>query len=119
MAAPATIWHNPRCSTSRNALALLREAGLEVEVIDYLKQPPSRQRLLELIVGAGLTPRTAIRRKEPAYRERGLDDPALDEAVLLQAMLDEPVLIERPFVQTALGIRLARPLESLHAILPK
>lgn len=114
----ATIWHNPRCSTSRNALALLRHAGLDPQVVEYLQQPPSRGQLRTLIAGAGLQVRQALRRKEAAYSERGLDDPSLDERALLAAMLAAPVLIERPFVQTAQGIRLGRPLERLLEILP-
>ena len=113
----ALIWHNPRCSTSRNALALLREHGIEPQVVEYLKDPPTREQLQQMIADAGLTARGAIRSKEAAYKERGLDDPALDEEVLLQAMLDEPVLIERPFVRTDRGTRLARPLEKLQEIL--
>ncbi|WP_434212627.1 arsenate reductase (glutaredoxin) [[Pseudomonas] boreopolis] len=114
----ATIWHNPRCGTSRNVLALLRHAGIEPEVIEYLKQPPDRERLKAMIVAAGLGVREAIRAKEPAYRERGLDDPALDEEALLDAMLSEPVLINRPFVETELGTRLCRPSEVTLQILP-
>ncbi|WP_434026770.1 arsenate reductase (glutaredoxin) [[Pseudomonas] boreopolis] len=114
----ATIWHNPRCGTSRNVLALLRHAGIEPEVIEYLKQPPDRGRLKAMIAAAGLGVREAIRAKEPAYRERGLDDPALDEEALLDAMLAEPVLINRPFVETELGTRLCRPSEVTLQILP-
>ncbi|WP_434031884.1 arsenate reductase (glutaredoxin) [[Pseudomonas] boreopolis] len=114
----ATIWHNPRCGTSRNVLALLRHAGIEPEVIEYLKQPPGRERLKAMIAAAGLGVREAIRAKEPAYRERGLDDPALDEEALLDAMLAEPVLINRPFVETELGTRLCRPSEVTLQILP-
>ncbi|GHH60178.1 MAG: arsenate reductase (glutaredoxin) [Gammaproteobacteria bacterium] len=114
----ATIWHNPRCGTSRNVLALLRHAGIEPEVIEYLKQPPDRERLKAMIAAAGLGVREAIRAKEPAYRERGLDDPALDEEALLDAMLAEPVLINRPFVETELGTRLCRPSEVTLQILP-
>ncbi|MFT4249110.1 MAG: arsenate reductase (glutaredoxin) [Pseudomonas sp.] len=114
----AVIWHNPRCGTSRNVLALLRHAGIEPDVVEYLKQPPDRARLQALIASAGLSVREAIRAKEPAYRARGLDDPALDEAALLDAMLADPVLIERPFVETGLGVRLCRPSEVVLDILP-
>ena len=114
----AVIYHNPRCSTSRNALALLRDAGIEPEVIEYLQAPPTRERLAELIAGAGLQVRDALRDKEAAYAAHGLDDPALDDDALLDAMVREPILIQRPFVQTALGIRLARPLERVREILP-
>ena len=114
----AVIYHNPRCSTSRNALAMLREAGIEPEVIEYLRDPPTRERLAELIAGAGLEVRDAIRAKEEAYAGLGLDDPMLGDEALLDAMVQNPVLIQRPFVQTALGIRLARPLERVREILP-
>lgn len=114
----AVIYHNPRCSTSRNALAMLREAGIEPEVIEYLRDPPTRERLAELIAGAGLDVRDAIRTGEEAYAGLGLDDPMLDDGALLDAMVRNPVLIQRPFVQTARGIRLARPLERVREILP-
>ncbi len=113
----AVIYHNPRCSTSRNALAMLREAGIEPEVVEYLKHPPTRERLSELIAGAGLQVRDAIRSKEAAYAELGLDDPMLDDDALLDAMVREPILIQRPFVQTARGIRLGRPVELVREIL--
>lgn len=115
----AVIYHNPRCSTSRNALAMLREAGIEPEVIEYLRDPPTRERLAELVAGAGIGVRDAIRDKEAVYAELGLDDPMLDDAALLEAMVRNPILIQRPFVLTALGIRLARPLERVQEILPK
>ena len=113
----AVIYHNPRCSSSRNALAMLREAGIEPEVVEYLKDPPTRERLAELIAGAGLQVRDAIRSKEAAYAELGLDDPMLDDDALLDAMVREPILIQRPFVQTARGIRLGRPVELVREIL--
>jgi arsenate reductase len=114
----ATIWHNPRCGTSRNVLALLRHTGIEPEVIEYLKQPPDRARLKALIAAAGLSVREAIRSKEAAYRERGLNDSSLDDEALLDAMLAEPILINRPFVETGLGVRLCRPSEVVLQILP-
>lgn len=114
----AVIWHNPRCGTSRNVLALLRHAGIEPRVVEYLQQTPDRASLREAIAAAGLGVREAIRTKEPAFRERGLDDPALDDEALLDAMLAEPVLIERPFLRTALGTRLCRPSERALEILP-
>ena len=114
----AVIYHNPRCSTSRNALALLREASIEPQVVEYLQTPPTRERLAGLIAAAGLAVRDAIRNKEAVYAELGLGDPALDDAALLEAMVREPILIQRPFVETALGTRLARPLERVHEILP-
>lgn len=114
----AVIYHNPRCSTSRNALAMIREAGIEPEVIEYLRDPPTRERLAELIAGAGLDVRDAIRAREAVHDELGLGDPMLDDAALLDAMVRHPVLIQRPFVQTARGIRLARPVERVREILP-
>ncbi len=112
------IWHNPRCGTSRNVLALLRHAGLEPQVVEYLRNPPDRVQLREMIAAAGLSVREAMRAKEPAYRERGLDNPALDDDALLDAMLAEPVLINRPFVRTPRGTRLCRPSEVTLEILP-
>lgn len=114
----AVIYHNPNCGTSRNTLALIRHAGIEPEVIDYLQDPPSRERLLELIAGAGLSVREAVRTKGTPYFELGLDAPSVDDAALIEAMLIHPVLINRPFVQTELGIRLCRPSEVLLDLLP-
>jgi len=118
MSIEAVIWHNPRCGTSRNVLALLRHAGIEPQVVEYLRDPPDRATLRAMIQAAGLGVREAIRAKEAAYRERGLDDPSLDDDALLDAMLAEPVLINRPFVRTALGTRLCRPSEVALEILP-
>lgn len=114
----AVIYHNPNCGTSRNTLALIRHAGIEPEVIDYLQDPPSRERLLELIAGAGLSVREAARTKGTPYFELGLDAPSVDDAALIEAMLIHPVLINRPFVQTELGIRLCRPSEVVLDLLP-
>ncbi len=114
----AVIYHNPKCGTSRNTLALIRHAGIEPEVIDYLANPPSRTRLVELIAAAGLDVRGAIRQKGTPYLELGLDDPALSEDALLDAMLANPILINRPFVQTTMGTRLCRPSEVVLDILP-
>ena len=116
--ARATLWHNPACGTSRNTLALIRHAGIEPEVIEYLKTPPTRERLVQLIARAGLGVREAIRQKGTPYLERGLDDPALDDVALLDAMLREPILIQRPFVETDRGVRLCRPSEIVLDILP-
>lgn len=112
------IYHNPRCGTSRNTLALMRHAGLEPTVIEYLVDPPSRARLVELIDAAGVGVRGAIRQKEPRYRELGLDDASLGDDALLDALLANPILIERPWVQTDLGTRLCRPSEVVLEILP-
>jgi arsenate reductase len=114
----AVIYHNPACGTSRNTLALVRHAGIEPQVIDYLREPPTRERLRELIAGAGLSVRDALRRKGTPWLEMGLDDPSLDDEALLDAMLAEPVLINRPFVDTDRGIRLCRPSETVLDLLP-
>lgn len=114
----ATIYHNPACGTSRNALALLRESGLEPRIVEYLKDPPSRAQLQALIRDAGLTVREALRQRGTPYEELGLGDPALSDDQLLDAMLAHPILINRPFVVTPLGTRLCRPLDRLHEILP-
>lgn len=114
----AVIYHNPKCGTSRNTLALIRHAGIEPTVIEYLVDPPSRARLVELIDAAGLGVRGAIRQKEPRYRELGLDDASLGDDALLDALLANPILIERPWVQTDLGTRLCRPSEVVLEILP-
>ncbi|HEY8613241.1 MAG TPA: arsenate reductase (glutaredoxin) [Roseomonas sp.] len=111
----ATIWHHPACGTSRRVLEAIRAAGIEPEVVEYRKTPPSRAALAEAITTAGLTPRLAIRRKEGAAL---LADPALDDAALLDAMVADPALIERPFVFTPAGVRLCRPAERLQEILP-
>lgn len=114
----AVIYHNPRCGTSRNTLALIRHAGLEPEVIDYLADPPDRSRLVELISAAGLHVRDAIRQKGTPYLELGLDDATLSDDNLLDAMLANPILINRPLVQTDMGTRLCRPSELVLEILP-
>jgi len=114
----AVIYHNPRCGTSRNTLALIRHAGIEPEVIEYLLMPPTRERLVELIAAAGLSVRGAIRSKEKPYLELGLDDASLSDDALLDAMLANPILIQRPLVQTELGTRMCRPSEVVLEILP-
>ena len=114
----AVIWHNPRCGTSRNTLALLRHAGIEPTVVEYLKQVPDKDALVAMIAAAGISVREAIRSKEAVYAELGLGDPALDDEALLAAMLANPVLINRPFVRTDLGTRLCRPSELVLQILP-
>ncbi len=112
-----TIYHNPACGTSRNALALIRASGEEPEVVEYLVAPPTRERLVELIGAAGLTVREAIRQKGTPYEELGMSDPALTDDQLLDAMLAHPILINRPFVETPLGVRLARPSEVVLEVL--
>jgi len=113
-----TIYHNPQCGTSRNALAMIRASGEEPEIIEYLKTPQSRERLKELIAAAGLTVRQAIRQKGTPYLELGLDDETLSDEALLDAMEAHPILINRPFVVTEKGVRLARPSEIVLEILP-
>ena len=113
-----TIWHNPACGTSRNALGLLREAGIAPRVVEYLKAPPGRATLAATIAAAGLTVRQAVREKERPFAELGLGDPALSDDVLLDAMLTHPVLINRPFVIAPGGVRLCRPAERVREILP-
>jgi arsenate reductase len=113
-----TIYHNPACGTSRNTLEMIRAAGIEPTVIDYLQSPPSREELARMISDAGLTVRQAIREKGTPYVELGLDDPKLTDGQLLDAMLKDPILINRPFVVSPLGTRLARPSEIVLAILP-
>jgi arsenate reductase len=113
-----TIYHNPDCSTSRNTLAMIQNAGIEPTVIEYLMNPPSRDQLVKMIAEAGLTVRQAIRKKGTPYAELGLDNPDLTDDQLLDAMLKDPILINRPFVITPLGTRLARPSEVVLEILP-
>ncbi|MGO4809302.1 arsenate reductase (glutaredoxin) [Cupriavidus sp. 2MCAB6] len=112
-----TIYHNPACGTSRNTLAMIRNAGIEPIVIEYLNTPPDRQTLQAMIRDAGLTVREAIREKGTPYAELGLSDPALTDDQLLDAMLTHPILINRPFVVTKLGVRLCRPSEVVIDIL--
>lgn len=114
----AVIYHNPKCGTSRNTLALIRHAGIEPHVVEYLLHPPSRARLVELISAAGLSVRGAIRQKEAPYLALGLDDTLLSDDALLDAMLANPILIQRPLVQTGLGTRMCRPSEVVLEILP-
>jgi len=112
-----TIYHNPGCSTSRQTLAIIREAGIEPVIIEYLKTPPTRDELKRMLQAMGETARDAIRRKETLYGELGLDDPAMSEDRLIEAMLDNPRLIERPIVVTERGTRLCRPAERVREIL--
>lgn len=114
-----TILHNPECGTSRNTLAMIRGAGIEPEVILYLETPPDRARLVDLIGRSGLAVRDAIRVKDTPYFELGLDNPALSDAELVEAMLADPILINRPFVETPRGVRLCRPSEVVLDILPE
>lgn len=113
------IYHNPDCGTSRNTLAMIRSAGIEPHVVEYLKTPPSRALLIELIERAGLTPRALLREKGTPYAELGLGDQSLSDEALLDAMTAHPVLINRPLVVTPLGVRLCRPSEVVLDILPE
>ncbi|MBW9073630.1 MULTISPECIES: arsenate reductase (glutaredoxin) [Agrobacterium] len=113
-----TIYHNPSCGTSRNTLALIRAAGIEPTVIEYLREPPTRENLARMIADAGLTVREAMREKGTPYAQLGLDNPDLNDDQLLDAMMQTPILINRPFVVTPLGTRLARPSEVVLDILP-
>ncbi|AOS91163.1 arsenate reductase (glutaredoxin) [Mycobacterium intracellulare subsp. chimaera] len=113
--ADTVIYHNPRCSTSRKTLDMLRDSGLEPEVVEYLKSPPSRAELVKMIRDAGIDVRTAVRKRESLYEELNLAD-ANDEQ-LLDAMVEHPILIERPFVVTTKGTRLARPIDAVREIL--
>ncbi|MDE2406249.1 MAG: arsenate reductase (glutaredoxin) [Xanthomonadaceae bacterium] len=118
-AGKVTLWHRPTCSNSRGALELLREAGIEPVIVDYIRQPPSVEQLRQAIADAGLSVRDAMRSKEPEYAALGLADAALSDAALLQAMVATPVLINRPFVFTPKGVRLCRPPEKVLEVLPE
>jgi arsenate reductase len=109
------LYHNPKCGTSRNVLAMIRNSGDEPTVIEYLKTPPSRSELVSMLARMAMAPRDLMRRKGTPYDALGLDDPALTDDQLIDAMLANPILIERPIVITPLGIRLCRPSE---AVLP-
>lgn len=112
-----TIYHNPACGTSRNVLAMIRNSGEEPEVIEYLKTPPSRAELVDLLARAGMSPRALLRRNGTPYDELGLDNPALTDDQLIDAMVAHPILINRPLVVTPLGVRLCRPSEVVLDIL--
>lgn len=112
-----TIYHNPACGTSRNTLAMIRASGVEPEVIEYLKTPPSRERLIELIAAMGISAREVLREKGTPYAELGLDNLNLPEDALIDAMLQHPILINRPIVVTTKGVKLCRPSELVLDIL--
>ncbi|BBU21529.1 arsenate reductase (glutaredoxin) [Mycobacterium xenopi] len=109
------IYHNPKCSTSRKTLELLRDNGIEPTIVEYLKTPPSREQLVKMIRDAGIDVRAAVRTREPIYTELNLAEATDDE--LLDAMVEHPILIQRPFVVTVKGTRLARPIDAVHEIL--
>jgi arsenate reductase (glutaredoxin) len=114
-----TIWHNPSCGTSRNTLAMIRTTGIEPTVVEYLITPPDRTTLERLIDAAGLTPCALLRRRGTPYAELGLDDDTLSDAAVIDAMIANPILINRPIVETPLGTRLCRPSEIVLDILAK
>ena len=118
MAVDVVIYHNPECGTSRNALAMIRNAGIEPHVVEYLKTPPSRALLIELIDRAGITPRELLREKGTPYAELGLGDASLSDEALVDAMMAHPVLINRPLVASPLGVKLCRPSEAVLDLLP-
>ena len=113
-----TIYHNPECGTSRNVLAMIRQSGTEPEIIEYLKKPPSRKRLKELIAAMGISTRALLREKGTPYAELGLGDPRWTDDQLLDLMLVHPILINRPIVVTEKGIKLCRPSETVLPLLP-
>jgi arsenate reductase len=113
-----TIYHNPKCGTSRSVLAMIRESGIEPEVVEYLKTPPTRERLTQLIKAMGVPARAILRRKGTPYGELGLDDPKWTDSQLIDLMVEHPILIERPIVVSPKGVRLCRPPERVHEILP-
>jgi arsenate reductase len=116
--ADVTIYHNPKCSTSRTVLGLIRDAGIEPQIIEYLKTPPTRERLLALIAEMGITPRRLLRTKEKLAAELGLNDPSVSDEQIIDAMMAHPILIERPIVVGPRGATLARPTEAVHDVLP-
>ncbi|MBB6123553.1 arsenate reductase (glutaredoxin) [Sphingobium subterraneum] len=114
----ATIWHNPNCGTSRKTLAILEETpGVDVTVIEYLKTPPSRDQLKALYAKAGITPREGMRLMGTPAEELGLTDPAVSDDAILDAMMDHPILIQRPLVQTDKGVALCRPQDKVRDLL--
>jgi arsenate reductase len=112
-----TIYHNPDCGTSRNTLAIIRQSGEEPVVIEYLKNPPNRERLVQLIEAMGIAPRELLREKGTPYAELGLSDPARTDDDIIEAMLSHPILINRPIVETPKGTRLCRPSELVFDLL--
>ncbi len=113
------IYHNPECGTSRNTLAMIRNAGIEPHVVEYLKTPPSRALLEQLIARAGIAPRALLREKGTPYADLGLGDPGLEDDALIDAMMAHPILINRPVVVSPLGVKLCRPSEEVLDLLPE
>ncbi|MFD1785959.1 arsenate reductase (glutaredoxin) [Sphingomonas floccifaciens] len=118
MAVDLIIYHNPECGTSRNTLAMIRNAGIEPHVVEYLKTPPARALLVELIERAGMAPRELLREKGTPYAELGLGDTSLTDDALVDAMMAHPILINRPLVVSPLGVKLCRPSEAVLDLLP-
>ena len=114
-----TIYHNPDCGTSRNTLAMIRQSGVEPVVVEYLKTPPSRDKLIELVKAMGISVRALLREKGTPFRELGLDDPKWTDDELIDQMLAHPILINRPIVVTAMGARLCRPSEAVIGLLER
>ncbi|MEG3180807.1 arsenate reductase (glutaredoxin) [Sphingomonas sp. LT1P40] len=112
------IYHNPNCGTSRNTLAMIRNAGIEPHVVEYLKTPPSRELLVQLIQRAGIAPRDLLREKGTPFAELGLGDASLSDDALVEAMMAHPILINRPLVVSPLGVKLCRPSEAVLDLLP-
>lgn len=112
------IYHNPKCGTSRNTLAMIEASGEEPQVIEYLKTPPGREKLVELIAATGLTVREVLRKKGTPFDELGLDNPDLTDDQLIDAMVEHPILMNRPIVVTPLGTVLSRPSEKVLEVLP-
>jgi arsenate reductase (glutaredoxin) len=119
MTTDVIIYHNPECGTSRNTLAMIRNAGIEPHIVEYLKTPPSRNMLESLINRSGMTARALLREKGTPYAELGLDNPSLTDAELVDAMMDHPVLINRPLVVSQMGVKLCRPSEEVLDLLPQ
>ena len=118
MAVDIVIYHNPECGTSRNTLAMIRNAGIEPHVVEYLKTPPARALLVELIDRAGMRPRELLREKGTPYADLGLGDTSLSDDALVDAMMAHPILINRPLVVSPLGVKLCRPSEAVLDLLP-
>jgi arsenate reductase len=116
--ADVVIYHNPGCSTSRKVLGMLREAGVEPRIVEYLKTPPSRTELLDLLHRMDMKPRALLRRRGTPYDELNLADPAKTDDALIDAILEHPILIERPIVAGPRGVRLCRPVERVYEVLP-
>lgn len=112
------IYHNTKCGTSRNTLAMIRNAGIEPHIVEYLKSPPTRALLVQLLARGNLSVRDIVREKEPLYRELKLDDPALTDEALLDAIMANPILLQRPLVVTTQGVRICRPSELVLDLLP-